>query len=364
MVSWLVLKELFSIEYKDSDIEFVCENLDVSSFHVLPSHVYIRNITDVDINTSADPFEMPRTAVGALTHIRLQAVRLELNDVSFWYKDKTRGSIGPNEFTGVMGFNLPDKGLDLDLKMRLIPATVKGPYSRDNLKHFHIIEKVSVTLAEDIGLEVKDSNHSILVRLFRPIMILRLREALERTLTEQVRAVVDWTDGIAFDIGKRKQVFQDTGLGGGGSLMAAIWSEAGRIRREGQERGELGIHATGTGIVVEQQLYTQHGEEAGKTEFAVGAEPQILSGDKRGPLGTGSTPLRERAEQIGEDLGISPGVVEGGMDARDYVAGAKREAKGMLKEGKKQFLSFKKSVEQKTVQEKQRGGWQSPAFDF
>ncbi|MCQ6264038.1 DUF5923 family protein, partial [Alcanivorax sp. MM125-6] len=55
------------IEYKDSDIEFVCENLDVSSFHVLPSHVYIRNITDVDINTSADPFEMPRTAVGALT---------------------------------------------------------------------------------------------------------------------------------------------------------------------------------------------------------------------------------------------------------------------------------------------------------
>ncbi|EKM77256.1 hypothetical protein AGABI1DRAFT_62301 [Agaricus bisporus var. burnettii JB137-S8] len=352
------------IEYKDSDIEFVLENLDVSSFHVLPSHVYIRNITDVDINASADPYEVPRTAVGALTHIRLQAVRLELNDVSFWYKDKTRGSIGPNEFTGLMGFNLPDKGLDLDLKMRLIPATVKGPYSRENMKHFHIIEKVSVTLAEDIGLEVKESNHSILVRLFRPIMTLRLREALERTLTEQVRAVVDWTDGIAFDIGKRKQVFQDTGLGGGGSLMAAIWSEAGRIRREGQERGELGIHATGTGIVVEQQLYTRHGDEAGKTEFAVGAEPQILSGDKRGPLGTGSKPLRERAEQIGEEVGISPGVVEEGVEVRDYIAGAKQEAKVMLKEGEKRFMSFKRSVEQKTVQEKQRGGWQSSAFDF
>jgi hypothetical protein len=261
-----------------------------------------------------------------------------------------------------MEFQLPEKGLDLDLKLRLIPATVKGPYSRENLKHFNVIERVSVTIAEDIGLTVKESNHSILVRFFKPIMTLRLREALERTLTEQVRAAVEWADGIAFDIGQRKQVFQDTGVGGGGSLIAAIWSEAGRIRREGREKGELGIHATGTGIVVEQQLYTRYGDEAGKTEFALGAEPQILSGEKRGPLGTGSTPLRERMERMGEEAGIPAGVVEG-EEVREYIAGARRGAKGMLKDGKRQFLSFRRSVEQKTEEERLRSGWQSSAFD-
>ena len=39
-------------EYMDDEIEFVLENLDISGFNILPSHVYIRNITDVDIITS------------------------------------------------------------------------------------------------------------------------------------------------------------------------------------------------------------------------------------------------------------------------------------------------------------------------
>ncbi|KAJ3577024.1 hypothetical protein NP233_g34 [Leucocoprinus birnbaumii] len=350
------------IEYKDQDLEFVLENLDISSFNILPSHVYIRNITDVDIQTSAEPSEPSRTAVGALTQVRVQAIQMTLNDVSFWYKDKTRGSLGPGEFTGLLHFDLPEKGLDLDLKLRLIPATVKGPHSRENLKHFNVIEKVEVKLADDIGLEVRDSNHSILVTLFKPVMILRLREALERTLTEQVRAAVEWTDGIAFDIAKRKEVFQDTGLGGGGSLMAAIWSEAGRIRREGREKGELGVHATGTGLVVEQQLYSKDGRESGRTEFAMGAEPQILSGDKRGPLGTASTPLRAQVEEMGAEMGV-PGLGGDAGQVGDVAGEARQHVKSMVKEGKKQISSFKKSVEEKTQLERQRPGWQSAAFD-
>ncbi|KXN85171.1 hypothetical protein AN958_11593 [Leucoagaricus sp. SymC.cos] len=350
------------IEYKDQDIEFVLENLDISSFHILPSHVYIRNITDVDIKTSAEPSEPSRTAVGALTHVRVQAVQMTLDDISFWYKDKTRGSMGPGEFTGLLHFDIPEKGLDLDLKLRLIPSIVKGPHSRENLKHFNIIEKVEVSLADDIGLEVRDSNHSILVTLFKPVMAMRLREALERTLTEQVRAAVEWTDGIAFDIAKRKEVFQDTGLGGGGSLMAAIWSEAGRIRREGRERGDLGIHATGTGLVVEQQLYSRDGREVGMTEFAMGAEPQILSGEKRGPLGTASTPLKSRMDEMGAEVGL-PSL---GAEVAEVPSPreARQRAKEILKEGQRQYSGFKQSIEEKTRLEKQRSGWQSAAFDF
>jgi len=351
------------IEYKDQDLEFVLENLDISSFHILPSHVYIRNIMDVDIQTSADPSEPSRTAVGALTHVRVQAVQMTLNDVSFWYKDKTRGSLGPGEFTGLLHFDLPEKGIDLDLKLRLIPATLKGPHSRENLKHFNEIEKVQVGLAEDIGLEVRDSNHSIFLTLFKPLMISRLREALERTLIEQVRAAVEWMDGVAFDIAKRKEVFQDTGLSSGGALMAAIWSETGRIRREGREKGELGIHATGTGVIVEQQLYSKDGREAGKTEFAMGGEPQILSSEKRGPLGTGSKPLKTHVEEMGAEMGMSGLEVEV-VQPSDIVGEARQRVKDFVKEGRKQISSFTKSVQEKRQLEQQRPGWQSAAFDI
>ena len=47
---------------------------------------------------------------------------------------------------------------------------------------------------------------------------------------------------------KRREVFEVTGLGGGGSLMAALWSELGRLQRERTD--EIGWKATGTGVVV------------------------------------------------------------------------------------------------------------------
>ena len=97
----------------DEDFEFVLENLDISSFHILPSHVYIRNITDVDIQTAADLSEPSRTAVGTLTHIHVQAVQMTLNDVSFWYKDKTRGSPGQGKLLVFSTLTCQRKGLIL-----------------------------------------------------------------------------------------------------------------------------------------------------------------------------------------------------------------------------------------------------------
>ena len=73
--------------------------------------------------------------------------------------------------------------------------------------------------------------------------------------------------------------------------MAAIWSEVGQLEREQREGPvEMAWKATGTGLVVEQKTVLETNElgeasEVRKTQFAVGAEPQILSGEKRGPLG-------------------------------------------------------------------------------
>ncbi|TEB10922.1 hypothetical protein FA13DRAFT_1004892 [Coprinellus micaceus] len=363
-------------EYKDSEIEFVLENLDISSFNFLPSHVYIRNITDVDITTSDSPITPSRTAVGTLTHVRIQALQLALDDVSFWYMDKTAGALTPGEFTGLLGFKLPEKGIDLDLKVRLIPATVSGPRSRHELKHFHVIETADVSIADDVAIEVKESNHALLTTVMKPMIVSRIRDALQRALSSQLRAAIDWADGVAYDVSERQQVFEDTGLGNGASLIGAMWSELGRLQRESRRR-EVGIHATGTGLIVEQKtLIPGEGDlksQVQSSSFAMGAEPQILSGEKRGPLGTGSEPIAQKVQRIGEEVGVNVKDTVGDMDidvdsaartAQAAFGEVRDRATGMAKVASHQVESFKNSVERKVELEEQRPGWQSAAFDF
>ncbi|KIK91528.1 hypothetical protein PAXRUDRAFT_13737 [Paxillus rubicundulus Ve08.2h10] len=327
-------------EYVDPEVEFVLENLDVSSLNLLPGHVFIRNITDVDITAPGEPGASTSTAFGTLTHIRLQAIQLTLKEVSFFYKDKS-ATVGPSEFTGIMQFNLPTQGLDVDFKFRLIPNTSQGLAERERLGRFFKVERVDVKLAENVTFEVKASNHAILATLFKPILILRFREAVERTLEEQITGLFNFADAIAYDVRRRSEVFQDTGFGPGPSTAAAMWSELGRLRK--MEGGLLsGWKATGTGIV--------KGGFAHDATIAMGAEPQILSGEKRGPLGVHAEPLSKRGLDIG-------GVLEEGR----FVA---QRVKENSQEGLKQVQTFKQSVQHKASVEKNRPGWESSAYDI
>ncbi|KAF8888404.1 hypothetical protein CPB84DRAFT_1786289 [Gymnopilus junonius] len=355
-------------EYKDADIEFVLENLDISTFNISLSHV--------DIQTSASPSTPSRTAVGTLTHVKIQALQLVLKDVSFWYKDKNASAISPSEFTGLMALKLPEKGVDVDIKIRLIPEHTKGPESREMKNHFNVIERAQVTISDELDLEVRESNHAVFATVFKPVMVSRLKEALEKVLSEQIRDLVDYADGVAWDVKKRRQVFEDTGLGGGGSLMAALWSEIGRLEREG---GGVEFKATGTGVVIEKTLREgDEGEKKQQAALAMGAEPQILSGEKRGPLGTGSESLKKKMDRIvAQELGVSPEDIEAQMDVdvaasaggvratgRELAAELEEGAKDLAKEGKKQIDTFRRSVERKKGLEMGRDGWQSAAFDM
>ncbi|KAG2341902.1 hypothetical protein BDR05DRAFT_976774 [Suillus weaverae] len=328
-------------EYVDKEIEFVLENLDISSLSLLPGHVYIRNITDVDITAPAGS-QSTTTAIGTLTHIRMQAVQLALKEVSFFYRDRA-ATVGPKDFTGLMEFSLPPKGIDIDLKFRLIPNTPQGLKERERLGRFFKIERIEVNVAQDIEMQVKQSNHPILASVFRPVIMLRFREAISRTMEEQVRGLFDTADALAFDIGRRSEVFKDAGLGTASSVVAAMWSEIGKLRRV--EGGLLsGWRPTGTGVVKD--------DLGGSAKIAMGVEPQILAGEKRGPLGTRAEPLAERIP--GADVG---GALEGATTAFERV-----EQVG--KEGLKQVQSFKQSVEHKKREEEKQRGWQSPAFDI
>lgn len=316
------------------------ENLDISSLNLLPGHAYLRNITDIEITAPGETRASTKTAFGTLTHIHLRAIQLSLRDISFFYKDNS-STVGPNIFTGIMQFNLPTQGLDVDFKFRLIPNTEEGLAERERCKRFFKIERADVRLADDIKFDIKESNHPIIASVFKPVLVHRFRDAIERTLEEHIRSVFDFSDAIAFDVSKRSEVFADTGLGPSASLAAAIWSEIGHLRK--LEGGVLtGWKATTTGIVKE-------GRE-GEPSIAMGAEPQIIPGEKHGPLGYGSEPLAERIS------GIEASV----LAERRRVA---ERIKEVGQEGRERVQTFKESVQHKAAEEKKSVGWESAAFD-
>lgn len=270
-------------------------------------------------------------------------MQLAVKDVSFWYKDKTT-SVGPSEYTGLVAFTLPPKGVDVDIKVRLIPNTAEGLKQRERRGGFHNVDLVEVHVAEDITLEVKQSNHAILLSVFKPIFVMRFREVLAKTLAENIRGILETADSIAWDVGKRSEVFSDAGLGGGSSVIAAVWSEIGRWRK--MEGGlTTGWNATGTGFV--------KGDLGGEGKIAMGVEPQIISGEKRGPLGINAQSLAERMP----DIQPEGGAVEDPMGEATKVVDIGRE-------GVRRVRSFKQTVEVKSAEEKRRGGWKSSAFDL
>lgn len=338
-------------EYTDDDIEFVLEDLDISSFNLLPGHAYIRNITDIDI--TAPSAGKATTAVGALTRVYIQALQLSLREVSFYYKDKN-ATVGPAEFTGLLEFTLPPQGIDIDVVIRMIPNSPEGLEERLRRGTFQEIQRVDVKVSDELDVTVKQSNHSILATVFKPMILSRFRDTLQTVLADNIRATIEWSDRFAWDVGNRSEVFEDAGLSRGASVVAGFWSELGHLRKS--ETGLLkGWMATGTGLIKEE------GNAKPGAKFAMGAEPQVLSGEKRGPKGTFSEPLADKAQRQLDEMDVD---VEASVEgARQKAKSLTAQAKESLQEGVKKIRSFQQAVADKTEEEKANSGWQSDAFD-
>ena len=293
---------------------------------------------------------------------------MHLKDISFWYKDK-HATVAPGELTGLVEMNLPAQGINVDLKVRMIPSKTKGKLSREEQGRFHVVERCAVEISDEVEISVKDSNHPVLVNIFSRLVKSRIKEALERTLTGQLGALVDWLDSVAYDVGERRKVFEDLGIGGGAAFIAAFWSEVGRFERKAEEGGiSMGMKATGTGIIFEEKTEvpvpttggtgSQTLEEKFETKervLAVGAEPQVLSGEKRGPLGTGSESLSATVQGM---------LQEQAMDVD--VEGAASQAREMKEMAKDRVEGFRTAILRRKKEEKKTVGqtWKSDAFDM
>ncbi|TCD68513.1 hypothetical protein EIP91_010569 [Steccherinum ochraceum] len=335
-------------EYRDDDVEFVLEDLDISSFNLLPGHAYIRNITDIDITATATG--KSKTAVGSLTRVYVQALQLALREVSFYYKDK-KASVGPAEFTGLLEFTLPPQGIDVDIVVRMIPNSPEGLEERERRASFNEIQRVDVKVSDELDVTIKQSNHAVLATVFKPMILSRFRDTLQTVLADNIRAAIEWSDKFAWDVGNRAEVFADAGLSHGPSLVAGFWSELGHLRK-----GETGLlkgwKATGTGLIKDE------GNTKPGAKFAMGAEPQVLSGEKHGPKATFSEPLAEKAQRKADEMDVD---VEG---TKQQAKGVVEQGKEMMKEGVRKVRSFKQTVAEKAEEERNQPGWESAAFDF
>lgn len=144
-------------------------------------------------------------------------------------------------------------------------------------------------------------------------------------------------------------MFLDTGLGSKASLTAAIWSEVGRFARGESKRGlTTGWATTGSGVVK---------DDPSGVSFAMGAEPQILAPEQRGPKGNLSEPLADRAQRVADEAGVD---VDVDMDSAE---GAAQKAKATAEEAVRQAKGFKARIDAKKEAELHSDGWKSSAFD-
>jgi hypothetical protein len=213
-----------------------------------------------------------------------------------------------------------------------------------------------VQVSDNVKLDIKQSNHGILLTLFKPAMIAGFRRALATTLSEQLRAALEFADGVAFDIGKRSVVFEDMGLTRGPALAGAIWSEVGRFVRSGGRSSRAGLtqgwQLTGTGVV-------KRGEESA---LAMGAEPQILPGEKHGPKERLAEPLSQKAQRAADQAGLDVDVDQTMADATQTAQSVGEQAAGLVQEGVQKVRGFTQAIQQKKEAEEKSKGWKSEAF--
>nr|GAT50053.1 predicted protein [Mycena chlorophos] len=315
-------------EYVDDELELVLENLDISSFELDPTHIFVRNITEVDVHTSKTT-DNTETSSGAATHIRLQAVQLALKDVSFYYKDKDAKIPANNHYTGLLTMTLPPQGIDVDIRVRLIPDAK----DREATCSYHVIEHLDVHIADSCKIDVHESNHSILLSLFRPLFNKRFRQAVARSLSEHLRLAMDWMGGVAWDVGRRTEVLRDAGMRGGPALVGAVWSE---MRRLLGELRVVEMRATSTGVVLAVPRPDSDSDSGDDAKLALGVEPQVLSGEKRGPVGAGSQSVP----------------VDDQVDAKDTEKGVQV----VVGQSKEHLRSFQRAVEEKAREEEKKDG--------
>jgi len=270
--------------------------------------------------------------------VQFKGVKLQIRDASFWYRDPTMKPM--SEISGLLGVTLPERGMDVDVRLSVIPQKDKKDKNPTDEHAFFKIDNVTVNL-NDPSFTIRKSNHPILFTAFKPLVRSRLERTICTTLEHQLTIAFQTLDNLLYDTYNRQTVFRDTGMSPGAAWVSAVWSEIGHMRK--QPGLFSGMQTTGVGIVKD--------DDRQNFAFAMGAKPQIIDGEKRGPDAPGGTHARQKREQAVEAKEQAKKAVQGG-DA----GGVTGQATGVVRSFKDQAQTWKEKEEKEDT-------WRSGAFD-
>ncbi|KAI1393281.1 uncharacterized protein F4822DRAFT_6542 [Hypoxylon trugodes] len=172
------------IEYSDSEVDAVVENL------VLESDNFMPNVLEV---ASDNYFRWGRKKIASTNKnsidVKVTGVQMDLRDVSFYVKRK-QGFPSITD-TGVANIRMAGDGFCFRLKL----STADDKDSQ----HFFKIDKVDVDV-KNLQIKLVKSNHKILFGLFKPVMLKVLRPVIQKTAEKQLKDQFNQFDQLLYQI--------------------------------------------------------------------------------------------------------------------------------------------------------------------
>ncbi|KAI0594858.1 hypothetical protein F4775DRAFT_572240 [Biscogniauxia sp. FL1348] len=170
------------IEYSDSQIDAVVENL------VLESDNFMPNVLEI---ASDNYFRWGRKNISSKRKnsfdVKVTGIQMDLRDVSFYVKRK-QGFPSITD-TGLANIFLGGDGFSFRLKL--------SSADEKDTQNFFKIDKVDVEV-KHLQIKLLKSNHKLLFGLFKPIMLKVLRPVIQKTAEKQIKEQFNQLDQMLY----------------------------------------------------------------------------------------------------------------------------------------------------------------------
>ncbi|KAK4998092.1 hypothetical protein LTR66_002609 [Elasticomyces elasticus] len=174
------------IEYTDPMIDAIVENLVIESDNLTP------NVLELG---SDNYWRWGRKQIANKNKnkvmLSVSGIQMDLKDVSYYIKKK-QGFPSVTD-KGVMDIFMGGTGLSFKVAMETADKTDRT--------HFFKVNTVVVDIA-NMDIKLKQSNHKLLFKLFKPLLFKVIRPVIQKVVEKQVRDNIHKFDALAYEIKK------------------------------------------------------------------------------------------------------------------------------------------------------------------
>lgn len=169
-------------EYKSPEVEFVIDNLTISSVSFVPDNLVITNHSEFAARRIGKTDAS--AGIDSNTRVRFDGLRFAAKDVSFWVRRP--GAIILSEERGLLDFSLSGSGLSGDISLALADE------ENDDETYFKVV-KSKVNL-KNLNIKIHDNYHYILSTIFTPLLKAALKLSLESVLSAKIAEAFEFLD--------------------------------------------------------------------------------------------------------------------------------------------------------------------------